>query len=236
VSVKRRWKIALLVVAVVAIVIAIVTVGDSEPRYNGRTLSEWITAYQDAYAASVADPSQTQKKAQASEAAQALRAMTPDILPILVKWVSYEKSEHVARLENFFIPIANAIGLGNSYFHLTQKGENRTYVALAVFDVLGTNAIPVIPQLSNMVMRARSPDDPAAVAATALTSIGKPGAQTLAALINNSDARIRPFILAMLLYCTNNAADVVAAEVSQQLTNSDPNMRLVATNIMKHLR
>ncbi len=217
-----------------AIVAAIaLTTGDSEPEYNGRTFTEWNSAYQDAYAAAFTKTGNGDA-AKSSPPAQALRAMTPQIFPTLIRWISYEKSPASERVEDFIEPIADKMGVGDSYSLLIHKGENRTYLALGVFEVLGTNATPAIPRLSNMVMNAKH-RDAARNALQAMASTGKAGTQTMVALLHNPNNPNRTTTLAALGLCVSNNRQLVTNEIRQHLTDPDLQIRRIATNVLTSL-
>ncbi|MGZ4964654.1 MAG: HEAT repeat domain-containing protein [Limisphaerales bacterium] len=234
-SVKRRWKIAIATVAVIVIAAVVVLItANSEPEYKGRTLSEWISAYDDAYADAI-DKRESMDAPKSSEAAHALREMTPQILPILIGRISYEKSPRVASIQKFLEPIAETTGFGMRYSTLINRGENRVWAALAVFELLGTNATPAIPQLSNMIMDAKHPDT-AHNALQAIASTGNAGTQTIVALLHNPDNPNRSATLAALRLCDFNSPEIITNEIREHLSDPDAHMRMAATNLLESLK
>lgn len=224
VYVKRQWKIAIAGAALIAIVAAIKLTG-SEPEYKGRKLSEWISECKYAYS-----------EAQPKEAAQALREMCPTALPTLVDWIGYEKSDQTKRVENFIWEIAEKLGVGAKFDLMTRKGENRVNTAFDAFEVLGTNAAPAIPQLSNMVMNANNPGTAASRALSALALIGKSGKQTIVSLLHDANNPHRSQTLDGLFYFSVVDRDTLIKEINQHLTNSDVQTRTTATNLLQSLR
>lgn len=226
--VRRRWKIGIAVLALVAIAAAVaLTTGDPGPKYNGRTLSDWISDYE---AATEANPGN------GGPAAQVLRDdIGTNALPTLIKWIRYEKSPAVAQVEALIEPIADKIGAARKYELLTHRGENRAWLALAVLDLLGTNATPAIPQLSNMVLNPKL--SAASVnALTALASIGTAGTQTIIALLNNPDNPHRLASLNSLERCSHIDRDVIKEEVRKHLDDPDAKIRRAATNVFMNIR
>lgn len=220
--VKRQRKIAIAGAALIAIVAAINLTG-SEPEYKDRTFSEWILMSESAHS-----------EAQSKEAAQALHEMLPSALPKLVDSIGYEKSDQTKRVEDVISPIADKLGLGSKFDVMTRKGENRTLEAFETFKVLGTNAAPAIPQLSNMVMNANHPGA-AENALVALAAIGAPGKQTIVSLLHDTNNPHRSQTLEALVWYSAVGRDTLIKEINQHLTNSDVQTRTTATNLLQSL-
>ena len=235
-SVKRRWTLVatILVAAAVAAIIAL-SIPDDEPTYKNRILSEWVKAYADAY--EIAFKANKPEIASSSEAAQALREMTPTALPTLIQWIRYEKPASVDYIQRF---VSRTIGSDNKLVTLMGKKENRTWQALGVFEILGTNAAPAIPQLSNMVLNAKHPDA-ALNALQAMSSTGKAGTQTMLALFHNPTNPRRRATLVTLRLCYIADPDVhdrelIAQEIRNCLNDPDVTIRRAATNILSRMQ
>ncbi len=208
-----------------AIVAAIaLTTGDSEPVYKGRTLSQWISAYE--------QDQQTFEDAKQGAAAQALGKMTPQILPTLIRWVSYEKSPRLARVQQLMMPAAGKVGIFQGYYRLITRGERRVLIALTVFRIVGTNAAPAIPQLSKSVMDAKHPIA-AANAASAIVDMGNEGIQTIVSLLHDPNNPNPAETLAALTIPAEH--EFIRQEIRKHLKDSDERVRVIATNALSAL-
>jgi hypothetical protein len=218
--VKRGWKIAVAVAALITIVAALMLATDnSEPEYKGGSLSDWIYVYKYSH-------SETESR----EAAEALCEMFPTVLPTLVRWIGYEKSPGISRVEDFITPIANKLGVGKRYNLLIRRREHRIMAAFDVFQAIGTNATPAIPQLSNMVMDAEHPIA-AFNALKAIAFIGKTGTPTIISLLHNPNNPYRRETL-FALTLGHVPPEILMEEAQPYLTSSDVKMRETATNVL----
>ncbi|MGZ4964653.1 MAG: hypothetical protein ACXWKG_10980 [Limisphaerales bacterium] len=230
-NVKRRWKIAIVGAALIAIVATLVlTTPDSEPEpiYNGHTLSEWISD------CAPEDGPLNVRDAATTEGARALRAMTPQIFPTLIRWISYERSPSLATMQDIVCAIAERIGAGEKCYALVQRRHNRMVAAFEAFDALGTNAAPAIPQLSKMVMDANHPAA-ADHALQAMASMGEKGTDSILSLLHNPNNPNLSATLASLTLCSDRSSDVIREQIKPFLTNHDGQIRAAATNALEEL-
>jgi hypothetical protein len=236
VSVKRRWKIVIAAVAIIAVVATIaLTTRDSEPEYKGRTLSEWASELNQFGLQRVQAGDNDLETIIASPPAAALREMTPQILPILIRWISYEKSPRRERVENFFWPVANRVGASRRYALLTFREEMRSARAQMIFCVLGTNAVPALPQLSNVVVNASKPKT-AEDALRAIEFTGKAGIKTMLGLALNPRNHHQTETMSALGQCRFKGYDkLITTELRKYMNDSDPNVRGNATNAFNQL-
>jgi hypothetical protein len=133
---------------------------EHEPSYEGRTLSQWLTAYY--HDQSVA------------EATNAVHHIGTNALPFLVKWISYK------------IPSWRTGPID----HLMQNsGTLRAYAALGGFEILGPEGGPAAPALNNVLgdwdKKSRATVERALFA---LSYMGNPGLAPLVSLVTNKSA------------------------------------------------
>ena len=88
---KRRKRLALVLLTVIAGVVAYGLLNpNNEPKYQGRSLSDWLDEYQDSRRYENGDP------------AIAVRNIGTNALPYLVKWISSRSSRRVTQSLNGF--------------------------------------------------------------------------------------------------------------------------------------
>jgi hypothetical protein len=229
-SVKRRWKIAIAAAALIAIVAAFVlATHDPEPTYKGHTLSEWFSAYVELHHVSWARGDS--ESAKSSDAGQALRAMSPAALPTLIEWLCYEQPAFLASIQ---YEVYRLFGSYNKLYAMMGRKQTRVSETFIVFEALGTNASPAIPQLTKIVMDPKK-TKVAYRALHAMASTGKPGLQAIVDLLHNPKTPNRANTLLALSSCTAIDQETVMRELRQHLTDSDAQMRTTASNAVWNL-
>jgi HEAT repeat protein len=248
------WRRLLIILAVCAAVIAVVVaLIPREPKYDGRTLSEWI---KDSAPRRSPDPEQTR-------AIEAVRHIGTNGLPCLIKWIgAKEPADWQIKLTraNSRLPRWIRLRLLPSLFGFNSYKSYRR-LALDGFLVLGPEAAPAVPDLLQIV--ASSPKG--SPASGALESIGAAGLPpALSVLTNRANSaelrvaaalcitRIDPkvesgMVLSLMSQCIRNsksgfrhiAAGILASRraepelvvpiLTSWLTNSDFNARFAAT-------
>jgi HEAT repeats len=149
-----RWRKLLIVLAVFAAIIAIiVALIPREPKFEGRTLSEWI---KDSAPKRSPDPETTR-------AVEAVRHIGTNGLPWLLKWISATEppawkvklNTASARLPQWIRlrVLPRLLGL-NSYNYYRR-------LALDGFLILGPDAAPAVPQLLRIVAKSPKGASPA---------------------------------------------------------------------------
>jgi len=226
VSVKRRWKIAIATVALVAVAATVVvTTGDDEPKYKGCALSDWISDYEIQYDTTV------HRDAAHHAATEALQKIGTNALPTLLKWMTYKTPAPRRCIERLLRPVAFKLGVTHKFESLINREEARSWHAGAVFSILGTNAAPALPQLSNMVVNPTHPH----VGLNALNAIadtGTAGTKTLLALFQNPNNRYESETLVALEGCVWRDHDLIKQELTKVFENADPLIRLAASNAL----
>jgi hypothetical protein len=189
VNVKRRWKIGIAAVALVAIAaVAALTMGnhDPEPEYKGRKLSDWIIEgpeFPGGYDSKII--SETRRTSRVV----AVLAMGTNALPWLVRWAGYE-SPHMPFSLQRKIPILR------NYFQRRALLRTRAY---QIFIPLGTDAAPAIP-LIEQKLQELPPSDAAQGLGRALACMGPAGATALGDSVTNTNIALenRLFLIRML--------------------------------------
>ena len=115
---------------------------ETEPMYQGKSLSEWANAYQ-----GYSDPS----------APEALQSIGTNALPYLLRWIQYEPGAVRQRLAW----VAHKMpGNSRSGFHRWLRGDkyyDRVRNVPPVFSVLRGRAAPAIPELMTLTNRTNRP-------------------------------------------------------------------------------
>lgn len=121
--------------------------GPVEPTWEGRPLSEWLDAYDSHNRFDENDYRGLRSPLWDEEIEQALQAMTPEALPVLLDWLTTKPSAMKMR--------ANSLLAQHSW--IPFRFEDRDYPILAVtgFMAYSTNAQPLLPDLLEL---SRSPD------------------------------------------------------------------------------
>lgn len=137
-SVKRRWKIAIALLVLIAMAAAVTfTIGNPEPEYNGRKLSAWVV---DVATNHFGKPV---SEARATVPVQAVIAMGTNVLPWLVKWAFSEPAGQFDALR-YRIPLLRRWANHDS---VLQVGSYDMFVHLE------SNAVPAIPLIIQRLQR-----------------------------------------------------------------------------------
>jgi hypothetical protein len=163
---RRLWLIFIGVLVLVALVV-VVTWPDREPKYQGRSLSEWVAGYD------IRHPRHGK-----IERDRAIRQFGTNALPYLLKWIQYQRPPW----KNALNRISGGL-LAKYHLLLEHKDETRAEQAEEVFRALGPEAcaaaIPDLLRLMNNSKRSLS----AARAMYTLVGMGTNARPALPALI-----------------------------------------------------
>jgi hypothetical protein len=140
---KRIRLISIVAVVIVFGGLAVAIFRAREPRYEGRTLTQWIKDGESAYEQFInnpnVDPLHPEIDPAWRAANHALKHMSPEAIPLLLKWVQMKDSPSTSRtiawLDN------------NLSFDLIGPALNRRLIAVAGFRLLGSEARPAWPAL-----------------------------------------------------------------------------------------
>ena len=186
----RKLLIALACLAVIAGVIAILA-RDQEPTYNGRPLHYWTYLYT-ANRFGWPHPEASHgsiRNAEASEAAEAVRAIGPAAVPYFVKWIGYEPNPTRTKIAGFMRrfrkgPLTRLIPDGNS----PDQAWLRAVSASDGLKILGPDASSASPQLLRLALRSRNPAGAQQIV-EALAGLGPQGVLALAKILTNPPAK-----------------------------------------------
>jgi HEAT repeats len=136
----RRHLLILLIVGILGLGLAMIFSPSREPRYQDRTLSQWIQVY-------TSSLPQTNQ-----EAAAAIRHIGTNALPYLVEWIRYDSIDHPWRYRFYaaFNGLVTTLKLGNSWYILDPRGI-RAGLATEAFAALGPEANPVVGDLARVI-------------------------------------------------------------------------------------
>ncbi|MBI1178171.1 hypothetical protein GC207_12120 [bacterium] len=136
---KHKRLLIALIAGVFAFGIWFFLLRNTEPKYEGRNLSEWIKIY-----------GSSGPLTDRQQAAFAIQAIGTNALPYLLEWINYEPSNLRLGIWSRFggrlqgIPFVHQILYGNM---------ERAYATQNAFEVLGTLAAPAIPILSDQARK-----------------------------------------------------------------------------------
>jgi len=174
---KRRLVWILLVAGAVLVLCAVLRPRDDEPSYQGRTLSEWLTVYEDNRVGPLVkrDPELTK------QAKDAVLHIGTNALPLLVGWLDYEPEKWRYRAAD----VGAMLG-GNRLMRIAAgKRMVRSGYALTAFEILGPQAAPAVPALTKLLTPWRDRTDAALMA---LMFIGEAGFPPLVSVVTNKTA------------------------------------------------
>jgi HEAT repeat protein len=238
---RHQPKFYFVVAAVlVAFTVVLVSVPPSEPRYQGHSLTYWLTICW--------NYPPTRTPGQVAQAEAAVRKIGTNALPCLLKWIASE----VPPLEYRVMAKLPAPGkVKQLLYGLIYKRDKPTPYTLARigFQLLGENSAPAVPELtkmlndSNSLLRRQN-------AAVALASIGTNGLPPLLYALSNSNypmpntvvavvpliSNVSP-VIPLLINCTTNSDRTLAGTAVQALgrLQMEPDIIVPAiTNALAH--
>lgn len=164
------WKRSslLLLIPCLALVIGLLTLPrrEHEPQYQGQPLSHWVLL--------------SQRAVQSDEADKAISEIGTNALPLLMKWIRYERPAWRGELAKDNHPILQRF-VGP---FVTTKREVLADASLFGFKTLGANAAIAIPELTGLMRNASAPQT-AFRAMGALSQIGTNGLRPLISAIQD---------------------------------------------------
>jgi|SRR5581483_857434 len=181
---KRIRLIVMVVVVMVIGVVAIACFRAREPRYQGRTLWEWIQA--EGYS--------EQDNAGTRKARHAIKQMAPDAIPVFLKWAQAKDTPFKLKMMIWSsrYPVLHL----NPYL-----AEEYHIMALHGFKVLGSDAKPAWPVL---IQWTSAPDADRRVMGLGCLAESKPDKETLLPvllrLIHDPDKRVQSYSAYILHY------------------------------------
>jgi hypothetical protein len=176
---KRRVILVVAGCLVLAAAAALLWPREREPRYNGRTLSEWILRCE---VADVYDKSSEEYKSTEKSVA-AVHGIGTNALPCLLKWIQYRTPPWKRRIYPILHLVPSALipsFLINSGNELVRTGEKG-------FKILGPEAKPAIPELMRITTDRKTPTETVERAAFALSSVGNDALAPVLAAVGDAN-------------------------------------------------
>jgi hypothetical protein len=224
--VKRRRRILLIAGAVVALALAVLLrPRESEPVYQGKTLSEWLKIYNDPedptaynlfprsprpilaefydahdtnYGAEYAQREWAELARRRDEAAKAVRHIGTNALPHLLRWLDQDLPvPWKAKVAAVRHKLPGMFRGGRLVnWWLNARGYNLLTLADCGFELLGSNASPAVPELTRRMNTRNSTSGAFAIAALGL--IGTNGLAPMLTALTNAQSPNRAAIVRSL--------------------------------------
>jgi hypothetical protein len=237
---RRKTAVFVLLACSLAVVVsAVARFWETEPRYNGKKLSEWIKIYSNpidptaydmfpknhaasSYDAYVYDSDRGRKEAvesnnRQSEAAAAVRRIGTNAIPTLLNWMDSNVPAwkwKLAAVRDKLPPVFQGGHIVSWW--LVARDNYRVQHALTGFGILGPEASPAVPELTRRMNTRAS--QPGGWAVFALVHIGSDGLPPLLAALANTNALNRVL-----------AARAIEGIASSQATNGTTVVRALAS-------
>jgi hypothetical protein len=215
---KRKRALLLAVCLLLATALVALLARDSEPHYQGRSLSKWLVVYRN-YSGS-------------REAEQAIRTIGTNALPYLLQWIRQEPPFwRQAMFRVLPKPISQRV-----YNLIIMPGYDRAARATWAFGILGTNAASAIPELTTMIHDPTRPNT-AGRAIVALSSLGPPAFPHMTAALSNTNHPYRGQIAFFLgeLMVHRVGTNACLPPLTAVLNDPDPGVRTIALQELHYL-
>lgn len=157
-GVRKRTKILALVACTLCVVLGLVTL-TGEPSCKGTSLTEWVTVYRASSKRFSSDPHvwmirpdvPEYEPPEAKAAAEAVRAIYSQALPVLVKWMDFRPASWKTSLLDYAAALPSGLQKIVPMRWLNpEEGSERIELAFTGFVILGSNAAPAIPALTRI--------------------------------------------------------------------------------------
>jgi HEAT repeat protein len=204
----KMQRVFLFPVLIAAVIGIILMLSAREPRYRGRSLTSWL---QQCYETPL---NESQRLA---EAQQAVRAMPLDkVLPRLLRLVEARDD-----------PVSPWIMAKSDEFRLRflkwRSAEDFQQLGIAGFEALGTNAVPVIGELTSLLADKQH----AFTAVRCLVAIGTPAEAAVSQALTNKSEEVRCFATQQFGWVTDDTEDFLA-HMKKCLNDPDGSVRFAA--------
>jgi hypothetical protein len=210
-----KWSAVLAVVLLIGVLAAFVT-REKEPAYQGRSLSEWLSAYDQANAT-----------APAKEAEAAIQQIGTNALPCLLECVRYERPKRGIRpaLAHLLRVMPHAFRRQALVeWAYDERGASRAGRGIMAFAILREDqARPAIPELARLLSDPRSTNISRSIV-VALAFAGEDAIPALSAYLANTNAAHRLHVVfacgSAAMFRTNMVPPLV-----EWLGHTDPEVR-----------
>ena len=224
-------RAALLVVVVVAVVALGVLAfpRETEPSYQGRTLTDWLDDYYYDSRERIEDDSPQ------TEAYLAIRAIGTNALPTLLRWVEHEPSPLGERLRSVAASLPSSLANLGFVQKLEQWGRRPDNWPQA-FQVLGAEANSAVPELTRL-LHAPAVENDGLLPTLALAYIGPAGLPPLLAAVADPNAACRINAISAVGDMGTNAFPAIPLLI-QSLSDRNLHVARAATRVLceKRLR
>jgi HEAT repeat protein len=186
----------------------------SEPRFQGVWLSEWVEGLENT---DLASKWGTDKQSGRDRAAEAIRHMGTNTLPVLLKMLRYKDSRLKLILygfceEHFRVQFNRA-----DYYHM---------VAGEALELLGAKALPAMPEI--MKLLGEENHDAYNVPQSVMANLGAETVLPLTYALTNQNSNVR-IGAATVLGRIHQRADLAVPALVASLGDTNPEVRLTAT-------
>jgi hypothetical protein len=213
---KRRTLLIVTAFVGLAITLAVLMPHDDEPRYNGRTLEQWIQI-------NVRSP-------QDPQAREAIITITTNSVPLLVQ----RRLTHDTRLESWLKAKLPAFLRKNTIIsRFLYRKTYRAACAVRAFKVSGTNAACAIPAMVQL-LNASNALQMKVEATIILSEIGPPALPSIQHAMRSPDSLVRALAIQTTEELGTNAAPAIP-DLLAALSDPDIEVRTAATNALETL-
>ena len=180
---RRNLVVFVLCIALVGLVFLF---WNPEPSYGGKKLSQWLDGFNYHYHMTDESPSFI-------EFSDAIRQIGPEATPFLLDWIRYQPAHTNAKAQVAFLLGAVPDSLVPTRIRDwldEEKQLGRAIRSVIAFQVLGTNALPLLPELSRLATTSAN-SDVSQRAIEAMYELGPPAIPTFLRVIRNPQAEGR---------------------------------------------
>ncbi|HQL80460.1 MAG TPA: HEAT repeat domain-containing protein [Verrucomicrobiota bacterium] len=218
---RKRTTILALVACTLCVVLALVQLA-REPRSKGVSLTKWLTIYRGSAQRFSFDPHPELadwESPEAEAAADAVRAIQSQALPLLEKWMSYRPAAWKTWLYDYTGVLPDFLQKSAPVQWLNpDHGTERLELALAGFAILRSDAARAIPALTEI---AADPSAPGTLyALRSLYEIGPPAVPALTNLLATARPEAQEEIRLVLARMGPGAQDAIPTLI-HDLASSD---------------
>ena len=217
-----KWLLTLGVAAIASTAIVFIR-RNSEPRYGGKPLSEWVLA-------SSADLMSAES---GENIDHALRQIGTNGIPYFLKWISDETTP--SRFENRVDAAAAWLNekLQTNFEPRARLRKHLKLPSVYAIEALGENAAFAVPGLGQ-ILEGTNGSDPKFSAAEVLGRLGPIGLPTLARALTNSNPAVRGAAVFGLRFSGTNAEPFIPKLV--KLLDDDPKVQRSAFVCLSYLQ
>ena len=185
-----RARLVAVAVAVAALLALILWPHEHEPGYQGRSLTDWLAIYSTnrGLALQLSPQEHLALNREGTDARNAVQQIGTNALPLLVKWMQYEPAKWRMKLAATLS--SRAPWLGGRSFRRLIEGRPRSFLAVDGFQILGPEAAPAVPALTNLLRNWKSERLSMGVL-RALWFVGEAGMPPLMAVATNASVPTR---------------------------------------------